>query len=141
MKGIGMAIIFVAVGGVLGAAAQTPGGRAEPVLSRDQGNLDEVARRARTASDHADVARRYREQSEALMAQAAELDHAARTERPQARSPLAYKWPALDGGSSQMRERQHRVAQSQQAALAASRAAAYHHALAVEKGLATTAEP
>ena len=102
-------------------------------------SLEALARDARTATDHASVAKQYRERSEALHQEATRLEQELRKLPAQARSSMASKWPAMDLGDRKAANLRTEALNARQAAHEASLTATRHHQLAVEKGFAANA--
>jgi hypothetical protein len=91
--------------------------------------LARLASDARTAPQHAEVAKRYRLQADALDAQAAE--HEARVATLSRTAPgIAYKWPAM--APRDLRQAKADAIEARRAARESRELAAKHHALAVE---------
>ncbi len=123
----------------LGAATSTAAPFAAPrqasgpaVAAASDAPLHEQARRARTATDHATVARQFRMRAEALSQELSVIDAELQKTPRGPRSGLRYKWPALDplpGASLRQRAMELRRAEAE-----SRRAAAHHTQLAVERG-------
>ncbi len=108
-------------------------------VAGDETRLQQRALEARSASEHAAVARQFRQRAEALTAEADRLDAEFQRQRKGASHPIFSKWPALDPGRTAARAERLRAVNVREAAYQASRSAARHHALAIESGFATTA--
>jgi hypothetical protein len=100
--------------------------------------IAKLADSARTATDHASVAKAYRLRAEAFteMAEKHEAEVAKKQNGPQI--GMASKWPAMSRNSAQ-REKQKAI-DARRAARESEQLAAYHTQLAVEAGFAGTAE-
>ena len=107
-------------------------------MSADDTRLQQRAVEARSAAEHADVARMFRERAEALTIEAERLEASFRRTRG-VTSPMASKWPALDPGASTNRADRRRALQLREAAAQAARTATRHHALAIERGFGAVA--
>lgn len=100
--------------------------------------IAKMAENARTATDHASVAKAYRLRAESFteMAEKYETEVAKKQNGPQI--GMAAKWPAMSRNSVQ-REKQKAI-DARRAARESEQLAAYHTQLAVEAGFAGTAE-
>lgn len=95
-------------------------------------DLHEQARRARTAAEHASVARQFRLRADALAQDLAAVDAELKEVPREPRNSLRYKWPALgQPGGATLRQR---AMDLRRARVEAQRAAAHHTQLAVEHG-------
>jgi len=102
-------------------------GQTDTIASATQ--LAALARDARTAAQHADVARRYRLQADALDARAAE--HAARASALVRTAPgIAHKWPAM--APRALSQAKQDAIEARRAARESRELASRHHAIAVE---------
>lgn len=91
--------------------------------------LAALAREARTAGEHADVARRYRLQADTLDARAAE--HEARAETLARNAPgIAHKWPSMAPQNVKLAKQQ--AVDARRAARESRELASRHQTLAVE---------
>ena len=101
-----------------------------PVFAQDNpAQLAALAREARTAGEHADVARRYRLQADALDAKAAQ--HEARAETLAKNAPgIAHKWPSMAPQNAKLAKQQ--AVDARRAARESRELASHHQSLAVE---------
>lgn len=91
--------------------------------------LAELAREARTPSDHAHVAKAYRLRAESFEARAAEHEaHVERLTRHQ--PPVAHKWPAM--GSGDLAKAKRQALDARRAARESRQRADHHLRLSVE---------
>ncbi|MGE0449002.1 MAG: hypothetical protein AB7Q29_05395 [Vicinamibacterales bacterium] len=91
--------------------------------------LAALARDARTAAQHADVAKRFRLQADALDAQAAE--HEARAARLSRSAPaIAHKWPSM--APTALKKAKQEAIDTRRAARESRELAETHRALAIE---------
>jgi hypothetical protein len=100
--------------------------------------IAKMAENARSASDHAEVAKAYRLRAEAFteMAEKYEAEVAKKQNGPQI--GMAAKWPSMSRNSAQ-REKQKAI-EARRAARQSEQLAALHTQLAVEAGFAGSAE-
>lgn len=103
---------------------------AEPAV--ETGKLEQMAKAAKSASDHAAVAKQYRLRAEAFEAKAEKHESEAHSMRNSASIGIAAKWPAMAQKSVQ-KERQ-KAMQARRAASEAYELADRHSRLAVEAG-------
>jgi hypothetical protein len=102
---------------------------AEPMV--DRGNLEAVAKAAKTPADHAKVAKQYRLRAEEWKTKAEK--HEADVKRLKARhkSAMEYKWPAMANNQSLEKARQMAV-EARRAALESNELAEYHYRASIE---------
>lgn len=117
-----VAALILTTAGVDRAAA------AEPVS--ETAKLHRMAKEANTAADHAQVAKLFRLQGEAMEAKAAAHEKKAKEFEARPKSPLAHKWPAM--APQQGREERALALQARRAAQESFDLAAKHIQLAVE---------
>lgn len=99
------------------------------VAQENPARLAALAREARTASDHADVAKRYRLQAEALDKKA--VEHEAKAEQLAKNAPgIAHKWPSM--APQTMKVAKQEAVEARRAARESRELASYHQSLAVE---------
>ncbi len=91
--------------------------------------LAALARDARTEGQHADVARRYRQQAEALDAKAVDQETLAATHARIA-PPIVHKWPSM--APKALTEAKQKAVEFRRAALESREIADRHYRLAVE---------
>ncbi|MGE3473864.1 MAG: hypothetical protein AB7O28_26220 [Vicinamibacterales bacterium] len=91
--------------------------------------LAALARDARTEGQHADVARRYRQQAEALDARAVEQEKLAATQARNAPA-IVHKWPSM--APKALTEAKQKAIEYRRAALESREIADRHYRLAVE---------
>jgi hypothetical protein len=138
MKKFIATMAMVVLGATAGFAAQADKGDTGKQTSVSQDSLVASARSARTAADHADVARQYRERAESLSKDAAKLDQQLQKLATRPQPQMAGKWPAMYGNrDSQHASNLRREAlAAKQAAHEATVAAERHYQLAIEQGFA-----
>ncbi len=99
------------------------------VAQENPARLAALAREARTAGDHADVAKRYRVQAEALEKKAAE--HEAKAEQFAKNAPaIAHKWPSMAPQTVKIAKQE--AVEARRAARESRELASYHQSMAVE---------
>lgn len=104
-----------------------------PVVATTPGtDLNQQARLARTATEHATVARQFRQRADSLSQELDAVDADLKKAAGQPRTGMRYKWPALDPDpSASLRQK---AMELRRAHAEAQRAAAHHTQLAVEQG-------
>lgn len=91
--------------------------------------LASLAREARTAGEHADVAKRYRMHADTLDMEAAK--HEVRAEKLSKNAPsIVHKWPAM--APRELNQAKQQAAEARRAARESRDLAARHQSLAVE---------
>jgi hypothetical protein len=115
--------------GVLFAITAVAPAAAEPMV--DEKKLEVMAKEAKSAADHARVAKQYRLRAEAFELKAIEYDAIAGKEAK--RTPLGaeVKWPAM--GRNTGKQARDKAVQARRAAAENYELAARHAALSVEK--------
>jgi hypothetical protein len=100
--------------------------------------LQVLARDARTAADHADVARQFRQRAERLTVTADQIEARAREHR-QTTSQLDAKWPASGMSDRHVANLRNEATSARQDAHDARVAATRHYGLAIEQAFMTAA--
>jgi hypothetical protein len=140
MKKFITAMAMVVLGTTAGFAQQT-GGRETRQASVNQDSLASQSRSARTAADHAEVAKQYRQRAESLTQEAAKLDQELKKFANRPQPQMAGKWPAMYGNNNSKHATNLRTEAmaAKQAAHEATLAAERHYQLAVEQGFSRNA--
>lgn len=127
---------LVVLGTTAGFAAQADTRETGRPAIVTQDALSAQARDARSAADHADVAKQYRLRAESMTHEAAKLDEQLRKLSSRPQPSIAGKWPEMYGNRNSRHATNLRseALAAKRAAHEATLAAERHYQLAVEQG-------